>query len=231
MKKNLLYINEEDKKALEKMGYFGSIEKVSRYCDLSQKLLNVFLVAYDQGIKELDSNQVVIIWYKLYGNKLQTCEQIRARLYSLGYSPFLKSITNDKRFLYSLIEDKIDELRYELSLKSSEYKKYRVTPTPESIYARFDEEITERLNKEENKELLNKIKAMTKEQILQLTIADLPLTHRVSHYLACDNIETVEDLIKSRTRKELLRIPNFGQKCIKEVEQVLARLGLALETN
>ena len=82
-----------------------------------------------------------------------------------------------------------------------------------------------------NKELLNKIKAMTREQILQLTIADLPLTHRASHYLACDNIETVEDLIKSRTRKELLRIPNFGQKCIKEVEQVLARLGLALETN
>ena len=36
---------------------------------------------------------------------------------------------------------------------------------------------------------------LTKEQILQLTIADLPLTHRASHYLACDNIETVEDLI------------------------------------
>ena len=156
----------------------------------------------------------------IYGNKLQTCEQIRARLYSLKYSPFLKNITDDKRSSYSLIEDKIDELRYELSLKGSEHKKYRVTPTPESIYARFDEEITERLNKEENK-----------EQILQLTIADLPLTHRASHYLACDNIETVEDLIKSRTRKELLRIPNFGQKCIKEVEQVLARLGLALETN
>ena len=28
MKKNLLYINEEDKKALEKMGYIRSIEKV-----------------------------------------------------------------------------------------------------------------------------------------------------------------------------------------------------------
>lgn len=231
MKKNLLYINEEDKKALEKMGYFGSIERVSRYCDLSQKLFNVFLVAYDQGIKELDSNQVVIVWYKLYGNKLQTCEQIRARLYSLRYSPFLKSTTNDIRSPYSLIEDKIDELRYELSLKSSEYKNYRVTPTPESIYTRFDKEIAKRLDTKENKELLDKIKTMPKEQILQLTIADLPFTHRASHYLACDNIETIEDLIKSRTRKELLRIPNFGQKCIKEVEQVLARLGLTLETN
>ena len=78
---------------------------------------------------------------------------------------------------------------------------------------------------------LYKDSRITKEQILQLTIADLPLTHRASHYLACDNIETVEDLIKSRTRKELLRIPNFGQKCIKEVEQVLAILGLDLETN
>ena len=230
MIKNLLYISKEDKKALTEMGY-KEIEKVSRYCNLSQKLFNVFLVAYEQGIKELNSDQVAIIWYKLYGNKLQTVRQIQSRLYNLGYSPYLNTRIKNKDSLYSLVEDKIDELKYELSLKSSEHKKYRVTPTPEMIEAKFIKEIKERLSTKEVEEILNKIKTMTREQILHLNIVDLPFTYRVKHGLINESLKTIEDLLNYRSKHKLLITPNFGPKSVKEIEYILNLLGLTLKTN
>ena len=114
---DLLKVSQEDLKNLAEMGL---TEEVSKYCDLFQKLLNVFLIAYEQGIKEMTVTEIIIIWYKLYGNKLQTAQQIKTRLSYLHYTPYIKY--NYENGIYSFNEDSLDELKYQLSLKSSEYK-------------------------------------------------------------------------------------------------------------
>lgn len=115
---DLLYVSQEDLKNLAEMGLVE--QQISRYCEMSQKLLNVFLVAYEQGIKKMTTTEIIIVWYKLYGNKLQTAQQIKTRLLSFRYLRCLKYDYGTGT--YSLIEDDIDEVKYQLSLKSSEHK-------------------------------------------------------------------------------------------------------------
>lgn len=114
---DLLKVSQEDLKNLAEMGL---TEEVSKYCELSQKLLNVFLIAHEQGIKEMTVTEIIIVWYKLYGNKLQTAQQIKTRLSYLHYTPYIKY--NYENGIYSFNEDNLDDLKYQLSLKSSEYK-------------------------------------------------------------------------------------------------------------
>ena len=62
---------------------------------------------------------------------------------------------------------------------------------------------------------------------LALTIDDLVLTIRSHNALKADNIETLGELVKKQ-EWELLRIPNFGSKSLKEIKTCLAELGLHL---
>lgn len=208
------------------------IERVSIWSEMTQKIYRLILEAYENGIKEYTSKDVLRWWEAKYGKitNIDTKQKIVSRITGTGGMTYVKYCGHHKGLTYhSLREENINSLRYQLSLKSLEHKNYRLTPTKESIYARFDKEIAERLSTKNNKELLDKIKTMNKEQIEQFSIADLPFTHRVKHCFACDNINTIGDLIKFKTKRELLRTPNFGQKCIREVEYVLTMLGLTLE--
>lgn len=51
---------------------------------------------------------------------------------------------------------------------------------------------------------------------------------RITNALRNDNIETVGQLIE-KTEGELMRIPNFGRKCIAEIKTRLAEVGLRLD--
>lgn len=60
-----------------------------------------------------------------------------------------------------------------------------------------------------------------------ISIDELVLSVRTEHCLKNDNIRTVAELC-AKTRSELLRIPNFGRKSLREVEELLQAMGLTL---
>jgi Bacterial RNA polymerase, alpha chain C terminal domain len=62
---------------------------------------------------------------------------------------------------------------------------------------------------------------------LDVRIADLDLSTRTLNALRNDGIDRVGDLVE-RTKKDLLYIPNFGKRCLGEVEAALALLHLHL---
>ena len=61
-------------------------------------------------------------------------------------------------------------------------------------------------------------------------IADLELSVRATNALKNNNITTVEGLVASE-RYSLLRQPNFGQKSLKELDEVLDGLGYEVDSN
>jgi DNA-directed RNA polymerase alpha subunit len=58
-------------------------------------------------------------------------------------------------------------------------------------------------------------------------IEDLGLSTRTKNALINDQVRTVQDLA-SKSKRELLLIPNFGKICLAEVQAMLAKRGLHL---
>lgn len=64
--------------------------------------------------------------------------------------------------------------------------------------------------------------------LLSSSIDDLAITNRTRNCLVAENIYYVGDLIKC-TENDLLRLPNFGRKSLKELKEILAEVGLSLK--
>ncbi|WP_442909775.1 DNA-directed RNA polymerase subunit alpha C-terminal domain-containing protein [Hyphomicrobium sp.] len=58
-------------------------------------------------------------------------------------------------------------------------------------------------------------------------VSSLPLSPRPAKCLADDDIVFIGELVQ-KTESELLRMPNFGRKCLNEVKECLAVKGLYL---
>lgn len=67
-----------------------------------------------------------------------------------------------------------------------------------------------------------------KDKILEMSIEELELSVRASNGLKRANINTVGDLI-SKTREEMSKIRNLGQKSLEEIERKLKELGLGFK--
>lgn len=62
------------------------------------------------------------------------------------------------------------------------------------------------------------------EEKLEMSIAEIGLSVRTTNCLEEHGILTVEDLLKKRP-KDLLAIPNFGEKTLEEVYKALEKIG------
>lgn len=67
-----------------------------------------------------------------------------------------------------------------------------------------------------------------KDKVLEMSIEELELSVRASNGLKRANINTVGDLIE-KTREEMSKIRNLGQKSLEEIERKLSELGLSLK--
>lgn len=67
-----------------------------------------------------------------------------------------------------------------------------------------------------------------KDKILEMSIEELELSVRASNGLKRANINTVGDLI-NKTREEMSKIRNLGQKSLEEIERKLKELGLGFK--
>jgi hypothetical protein len=64
-------------------------------------------------------------------------------------------------------------------------------------------------------------------QFLFKSVETLPLPTRAHNCFREANINTIGDLVQ-RTAKELMRLDNFGDRCLKETKEKLAGIGLSL---
>ena len=80
------------------------------------------------------------------------------------------------------------------------------------------EEITEKEESKEEKELVDK---------LNMPITELELSVRSSNCLREAKIKTIGDLVK-KTEMEMLKYRNFGKKSLSEINKILADMGLHL---
>jgi DNA-directed RNA polymerase subunit alpha len=71
-------------------------------------------------------------------------------------------------------------------------------------------------------------KGITDKQDLTTRIGQLNLTARTYNCFLAENIITLEDIVKC-TYNELLKMPNFGRKSLKEVRDMLKDRGLKLK--
>ena len=62
----------------------------------------------------------------------------------------------------------------------------------------------------------------------QQSIRELDMTVRTTNCLLAENIYTVGELCNC-TESDLLKTPNFGKRCLQEVKDTLAELGLKLK--
>ncbi|MBO8158068.1 DNA-directed RNA polymerase subunit alpha [Thermosyntropha sp.] len=67
-----------------------------------------------------------------------------------------------------------------------------------------------------------------KDKILEMSIEELELSVRASNGLKRANINTVGDLVQ-KTREEMSKIRNLGQKSLEEIEKKLKELGLGFK--
>jgi len=67
-----------------------------------------------------------------------------------------------------------------------------------------------------------------KDKVLEMSIEELELSVRASNGLKRANINTVGDLIE-KTREEMSKIRNLGQKSLEEIERKLKELGLSFK--
>jgi len=77
-------------------------------------------------------------------------------------------------------------------------------------------------------EILVEKEEENKDRILEMSIEELELSVRASNGLKRASINTVGDLIQ-KTREEMSKIRNLGQKSLEEIERKLAELGLSLK--
>lgn len=71
-------------------------------------------------------------------------------------------------------------------------------------------------------------KGIVDNQDLTTKLLDLDLTVRTSNCFVAENIKTLGDLVKC-TYHDLLKMPNFGRKSLKEVRDMLKERGLKLK--
>ena len=90
-----------------------------------------------------------------------------------------------------------------------------------NVYKEFQE------FKDEVSKAFNAVNVMLPEKNKNVHIDDLDLTVRTRNCLLAENICTINDLC-NETGRNLLKIPNFGKKCLREVREALATLGLVL---
>ncbi|KAI4453671.1 dna-directed rna polymerase subunit alpha [Holotrichia oblita] len=67
----------------------------------------------------------------------------------------------------------------------------------------------------------------TKTKLLEMSIDDMDLSPRSSNCLKRANINTVEDLVK-KTKEDMLKVRNLGQKSLEEIIFKIESMGLAL---
>ena len=67
-----------------------------------------------------------------------------------------------------------------------------------------------------------------KDKVLEMSIEELELSVRASNGLKRANINTVGDLIE-KTREEMSKIRNLGQKSLEEIERKLKELDLSFK--
>ena len=67
-----------------------------------------------------------------------------------------------------------------------------------------------------------------KDKVLEMSIEELELSVRASNGLKRANINTVGDLIE-KTREEMSKIRNLGQKSLEEIERKLKELELGFK--
>lgn len=65
------------------------------------------------------------------------------------------------------------------------------------------------------------------DPILLRSIEELPLTCRIHNCLVAGNIATIGQLVAC-TDNELLKLPNFGRKSLRELKDILKSFGLNL---
>ena len=68
------------------------------------------------------------------------------------------------------------------------------------------------------------------EKIVDVTIEELELSVRSYNCLKRAGINTVEDL-RQKTYEDMLAVRNLSERCLEEIIDKLALLGLALEKN
>jgi DNA-directed RNA polymerase alpha subunit len=91
-----------------------------------------------------------------------------------------------------------------------------------NVYKEFQE------FKEEVSKAFNAVNVMLPEKNKNAHIDDLDLTVRTRNCLLSVNICTIVELC-DQTSRNLLKIPNFGKKCLREVREALATFGLVLK--
>ena len=64
---------------------------------------------------------------------------------------------------------------------------------------------------------------------MEQPIDTLEIPTRVRNNLRAAGIETVDQLV-SKTGRELVTLPNIGEKALEEIEEALEKEGLSLET-
>lgn len=83
------------------------------------------------------------------------------------------------------------------------------------------------LNTENIKNFISTAGMNTINNLLKIKISELELTTRTSNSLEILGIKTIADLV-SYTENSLLRTPNFGQKSLNELKNILDRLSTPL---
>lgn len=72
--------------------------------------------------------------------------------------------------------------------------------------------------------------APRRDEILAMPLTLTSISQRTLLYLERDGIRTVHDLLQ-RDQQSLMRIPQFGAKCLMECREALAKLGLVESSN
>jgi len=65
------------------------------------------------------------------------------------------------------------------------------------------------------------------DPVLSKPVYELEISVRPHHCLELEGIKTIGDLVK-KTKRELMRMPNFGKHSLREVEEALAVMNLQL---
>ncbi len=69
--------------------------------------------------------------------------------------------------------------------------------------------------------------ALSEEEIAAVGMAGLELSVRTQNGLRNEGITTLAEL-RRKSKWQLLRIPNFGRKCLAEIEDIIAEFGITL---
>lgn len=197
--------------------------KTSRYSTFTLNIFKVFLDLYEEGIYKVSVNDLSIAYYNKY-SKLLLPNELHPKIYHLGYSQYLQRYETDTGIYYSLREESIDKCKKEVKLLGCEYKP---TNFNKKIAYTSEEIINRRLSQPENKKILEKINALPIKEKLMILSTDLPVSGRLRNVLKFDQSVVIKDVLL-KTRAEWLRNPNMGNVTVKELEIVLAKIGLRL---